>query len=221
VIGITTDIVAVEGRERCAMYPSYARAVAEAGGLAVLLPHELACVHDLADRLDGFVFTGGDDPSMEEFGEVTDARATRLHPDRQHFEVALMKAVLEREKPMLGVCLGMQLLALLSGGRLNQHLEPPTAHQHWEVEHEVLVDMSDASRGVSLRDGTVLSRHKQAVTDPGTMRVLARSSDGLIEAIGADGRTFCMGVQWHPERTRERALGGALFEALVAAARGV
>ncbi len=212
-IAITTDIVEVESRERTAMYPSYARSVAQAGGVPVLLPHEPGTIVDLIERVDGFVFTGGDDPRMEEFGVATDPRATLLHPDRQRFEVELLRQVLARDKPILGVCLGMQLLALVSRGMLDQQLGQPEAGNHWEQEHAV-----QPEAGASLCAGMVLSRHRQAVSDAGVMRVLARSPDGVIEAIGDPERRYCLGVQWHPERTREPALGSRLFEALVAAA---
>ena len=213
-IAITTDIVEVASRERTAMYPSYARSVAQAGGLPVLLPHEQGNIGEFVERCDGFVFTGGDDPRMEEFGVATDPRATLLHPDRQRFEVELLRQVLVRDKPVLGVCLGMQLLALVSRGMLDQRLGEPVAANHWEQEHAV-----QPEAGASLCAGKVLSRHRQAVSDAGVLHVLARAPDGIIEAVGDPERRFCLGVQWHPERTREPALGSRLFEALVAAAQ--
>lgn len=213
-IGITTDVITHEGRERSAMYPSYARAIVAAGGAPVLLTHELESIPTLLDRLDGYVFTGGDDPVTELFGQPTDPRATRLHPARQAFEVALLRA-LERnrpEAPVLGVCLGMQLMALVAEGRLNQHMPSsvPTADLHWEREHVICPEA-----GSGLVAGRVLSRHKQAVDDPGRLQVLARSEDGVIEAIGDAARRFYVGVQWHPERTGDAACGRAVVEQFV------
>lgn len=213
-IGITTDVITHEARERCAMYPSYARAIVNAGGTPVLLTQELDSVPTLVARLDGFLFSGGDDPVTESFGQPTDPRVTRLHPARQEFEVALLRA-LERnrpEAPVLGVCLGMQLMALVAGGKLNQHMPSllPTADLHWEREHEVRPEARSSSYA-----GRVLSRHKQAVDHPGRLQVLARAEDGVIEAIGDPARRFYVGVQWHPERTRDAACGRAVLERLV------
>lgn len=214
-IGITSDVVTVEGRERIAMYPSYARAVAACGGIPVLLTHEVGVVRDLVDRLDGFVLTGGDDPAMEEFGDVTDHRVTRLHPDRQRFEVSLLRELEARanEKPVLGVCLGMQMMALVAGGKLDQYLPDscPTAAMHWEQEHEIVPS------GAGWLRGRVLSRHKQAVRDVGRLSVLASAPDGIVEAVGDPRRKFFVGVQWHPERTSDDAVGAQIFRALVQA----
>lgn len=219
-IGITTDIITHDGRERCATYPSYARAVSQAGGTPVLLTHETASIPQLVERLDGFVFTGGDDPRTEEFGAPTDPRTTPLHPDRQAFEVALLRA-LEAQRPdtpVLGVCLGMQLMALVAGGRLEQHMPATraTAHEHWEKLHQLV-----PGSGWEFGAGEVLSRHRQAVSHPGRLQALAHAPDGVIEAIGDAARKVYLGVQWHPERTHGHSLGKDLFELLVSAARGL
>jgi len=213
-IGITTDVITHHGRERCAMYPSYARAVAAAGGAPVLLSHEVDSIGTLVEALHGFVFTGGDDPRTEEFGEPTDPRATLLHPDRQRFEIALLRELSKRrpDTPVLGVCLGMQLMSLVAGGSLDQHLPEScaTADDHWEREHAIV-----PGEAWEFGSGLVLSRHRQAVRDPGTLGVLARAHDGIIEAVGDPARRFYLGVQWHPERTARRSLGGELFDRLV------
>jgi len=214
-IGITTDIVEVEGRERCAMYPSYARAVLAAGGTPVLLGHDLPAIDSLIARLDGFVLTGGDDPVMEDFGVPTDPRVTRLHPDRQAFEVDLLRRLADHpDTPVLGVCLGMQLMALVSGGTLDQYMPDrgDEAALHWEHEHAIV-----GNDGWGFGEGAVLSRHKQAVTAAGGMRVVATAPDGVIEAIDEPGRSFYLGVQWHPERTADEGCGADIFAAFVRA----
>ncbi len=213
-IGITTDVVCVEGRERCASYPSYARAVVEAGGVPVFLSHDLCAIDGLIARLDGFVLTGGDDPVMEAFGAATDPRVTPVHADRQAFEVALLRALQadRPDVPVLGVCLGMQMMALVAGGTLEQYMPDrgPEADAHWEHEHAI-VGTSDWRFGT----GPVLSRHKQAVSEAGGLRVVATAPDGVIEAVDDPGRLFYVGVQWHPERTAAAGCGADVFQTLV------
>ncbi len=216
-IGITTDVIVHESRVRSAMYPSYARALVEAGAAPVLLTQEVDSIPWLIGRLDGFLFSGGDDPRTEEFGQATDPRATPMHPDRQRFEVALLRA-LEQERPeaaVLGVCLGMQLMSLVAGGRLDQHLPAtlPSAGDHWDKMHEIMPEP-----GCALGPGAVHSRHKQAVVQPGSLGVLARAQDGVIEAVGDRSRAFYVGVQWHPERTDDAANGPGLLRRFVRAA---
>jgi len=216
-IGISSDVLVCDGRQRVGSYPAYAAAVVAAGGAPVLLTHELESIAAVIDRLDGFVLTGGDDPAMEAFAAVTDSRVTLVDSKRQGFEVALLRALAEHkpDAPVLGVCLGMQMMALTSGGTLDQYLPdtPGLAEGHWERQHAII-----GQDGWGFGDATaVLSRHKQAVADAGSMRVVARAPDGLIEAVDDPARHFCLGVQWHPERTNDRAAGAAIFEALVAA----
>lgn len=221
-IGITTDIVDRNGRETSQVTTAYASAVRRAGGLPVLLCADIDLVDLYLNTITGLVLTGGDDPRMEPFGGVTHPKATPLHPLRQAFESRLIERLHETRPnvPVLGVCLGMQMLALHAGGTLDQHM-PDTRHdaaRHWEGAHEVLPTGNAISPRLQLDRGIVRSRHKQAVSSPGSMTTLALSDDGIIEAIADPERPFVLGVQWHPERTEDPKLGDRLFEALVAAA---
>ncbi|HED52884.1 MAG TPA: gamma-glutamyl-gamma-aminobutyrate hydrolase family protein, partial [Phycisphaerales bacterium] len=111
----------------------------------------------------------------------------------------------------------MQMMALHAGGSLNQHL--PDTHPdhaiHWDNEHEIL-----PSTDALFSRGAVHSRHRQAVENPGDMGVLAIAPDGLIEAVNDPGRPFYVGVQWHPERTDDPALGAMLFQKLISCVNG-
>ncbi len=203
-IGITAD--ADERTYKCAR--AYSALVAEAGGTPVILPHRLDRLGEYLEWCAGFVLTGGDDPKMEEFGSATHPKATPLDPQRQAFEVALIRAAAPTQ-PILGVCLGMQLMALVAGGRLDQHLpETHAGHEaHWgQKTHPVSGDLGT---------GAVLSHHRQAVADPGRLKVVARAHDGLIEAVADPACRFRLGVQWHPERTADPPLGRLLFGRLV------
>ena len=226
VIGITADLAEVEGRgprAQCAM--AYCRAVAAAGGVPVILPPIEVAAGEHLKRCDGLVLTGGDDPRVEPFGDVTHAKASPLvHPERQAYEAALLR-LLEGHThlsgggiPVLGVCLGMQMMALVAGGRLNQHMpdDVPTAAAHaGNAVHRV----KPVVEGV-LPEGEVTSCPHQAVRESGRLRVVATAEDGVIEAIDDPSRRFYLGVQWHPERTADPGLGAGLFARLVEAARG-
>lgn len=209
----------------CAL--AYAQAVERAGGVPVVLPPIVELIPSQLELCRGFVLTGGDDPRTEMFGEQTHSMAKPMHACRQEYEVGLLRALDSRQQaPVLGVCLGMQLMALCAGGRLDQHMPDnvPTAAQHaansthgLEIEPggHVLARCMAAGGGASCR---VTSHHRQAVSEAGRLRVVARAPDGVIEAIDDPARAFYLGVQWHPERTAHLGAGQALFEALVAAA---
>jgi putative glutamine amidotransferase len=221
IIGITTDIVDPgQGKPLkadCSL--AYARDVAASGCVPVLLPPILELVPEHVRICQGFIFTGGDDPRMEPFGAATHPAAKPVHPDRQAYETRLLDLLAQDRPrtPVLGVCLGMQMMALHAGGGLNQHLPDTlaTASVHRGL-HEIRCESRDEPR-FRLVDGPVWSNHHQAVDRPGRLTVLARSPDGVIEAVADPGRPFYVGVQWHPERTPEPALGIAIFNYLAAA----
>jgi len=215
-VGITCDTI--DGRSVCPA--TYTRAVTEAGGIPVCLPNIAGHAEAYADRFDAFVFTGGEDPDMAPFGEATHARATVVEPGRQAFETALLRELEtnHKDKPALCVCLGMQWMALLAGGSLDQHMPDalPTHDDHaGDHRHPIEPAVADAW----LPAGTVTSKHHQAVIDPGTLRIVARAHDGVIEAIDDPGRRFYRGVQWHPERTDSAPLGIDLYRELIGANR--
>jgi putative glutamine amidotransferase len=227
-VGITTDLLTPppDGPVRLAVGLGYARAVADAGGIPVLLAAIPGLEAEYARRCDAFVFTGGDDPRTEPFGVPTHPRATPMHPQRQEFETRLLEVLRDAaaDKPVLGVCLGMQMMALVSGGVLDQHMPDsrPDAGRHWGREHAIVPFRDESSVGTVARivAGLAHSRHRQAVMDAGRLSVRAISDDGVIEAVADPARAFYLGVQWHPERTDDPNLGRELFRRLVAAARG-
>ncbi len=210
VIGITADL----DMARYQVAEAYAAAVRQAGGVPVILPCEPRCAAAYVRLCDGLVLSGGGDPATERWGQLTHPRARQMDPKRQAFEVALLEALdAESEVPVLGICLGMQLMGLHKGGRLDQCLSEslPTAESH-------APGRSHAVSG-ELGCGPVHSHHRQALADPGALSVIARSEDGLIEAVRDEARSFYVGVQWHPERTEDEALGPGLFRSLIEAAR--
>ena len=216
-IGITTDLMIRNDRPTAYATQTYAQSVLASGGIPVLLPPVDVDVHELLARFDGFILSGGDDPVMEPFGKATHPKVTPVLQARQTFETALLKALESQpDIPVLGICLGMQMMAIVSGGELDQYMPDscPTHEQHWNQEHEIRsMDESVLSPGV------VLSRHKQAISDPAHYRVLATSPDGVIEAFDDPSRAFTLGIQWHPERTKLHELGQLIFDRFVDACR--
>lgn len=208
-IGISADADA----DRYALRRAYVEAVIAADGLPVILPCRADLAADFIARCDGILISGGDDPHMEHWGQATHPQARPMHPDRQAFEIALLRALDQRpQTPALGVCLGMQLMGLHAGGSLNQHLPDtlPTAADHRGGHlHQV---------HTRLGQGSVASFHHQALSDAGLMQVIGTSDDGVIEAVQRSDRPFYLGVQWHPERTSDPRLGVGVIRRLVAAA---
>lgn len=225
-IGITVSVHEVESGLEYTSSWHYSRAVAEAGGVPVLLPEEPDLAEAYAQRCDGFVLSGGDDPRMEPFGVPTHPQATVIHPRRQAFDLALL-AALERQppKPTLGICLGMQLMTLVHGGTLHQHLPEvcPDAPRHRRQEHEVtlegraglLAKLAGALQGRPV----VWSNHHQAAATAGRLLVTARGPGAVIEAVEDPSRPFYLGVQWHPERGNDSPLNQGLLASLVRACR--
>ncbi len=210
-IGVTMDLVEDQARLR----RPYLRAIEAAGGIGVPIAPIPGTGRPMLERLDALIFSGGDDPDTTTFGDPVHPKATLVAPDRQAFELELLDLLdtVHTDLPVLGICLGMQLMGLHAGGRLDQHLPDrlETAADHWNgARHFVSGDIS----------GTVFSHHRQALVEPGRFRVTAVSPDGVIEAIEDPDRPFRLGVQWHPERTDDPATGKAIFERLVRATGG-
>lgn len=210
------------GAERQYQYleTSYARAVAECGGTPVYLPVS-GDAGGLLERLDGLLLPGGGDfaptqayPQSVDFDLVPE--------DLLGFDRGLLADALERELPVLGICYGMQLLALQCGGSLHHHIpeDVPEAGPHQlprpDGRHPLQVEPGTRLAEILGEIATsVNSRHHQAVAEVGAgLRISARADDGVIEAVERDGARFCVGVQWHPEGMpdthRDRLFGAFL-----------
>jgi putative glutamine amidotransferase len=231
VIGITLDSEEPGGYSNLPWYAlrqNYAGAVIRAGGLPIALPHEPDEAEEYLARLAGLIVTGGAfdvDPALFGAGERHPTVVTKDR--RTAFELALTKGAIGRDMPVLGICGGQQLLHVVLGGALIQHIpdEVPGALAHeqpnprTEPGHSVAVTRGTLlHRIVGLDELQVNSAHHQAARDaPAGLIVNATAPDGVIEGIEAADRTFCLGVQWHPEYGVS-AGDRPIFDAFVAAA---
>ncbi len=232
VIGITLDF---ETKPGYSVYPwyalreNYSKAISHQNAIPLLLPHEEACAEDYADMIDGLVLTGGDfdiDPSL--YGAAFKHEKVTTKHTRTQFEIALTKAMLKRNKPILGICAGEQLLNVLLGGTLIQHipdsypncLEHEQKNPRHEPGHSITVEQNTLlHRIVGTQNMDVNSSHHQAVATVGPDVVInAVAPDGVIEGIEYTKHPFCLGVEWHPEYESSEQ-DRAIFRALVEAAR--
>ena len=190
----------------------------------------MATIPEILARVDGLIFSGGGDVRMERFGELNHPAAKLVDERRQTFELALLDALAtaRRDLPVLGICLGMQYMALHAGGKFCQHMPDSilTAATHYNNQLHSLVPRTTDShlmRGLentNLRRERVTSYHHQAMTSTGTLTLTATAPDGVIEAVEDSSRAFYVGVQWHPERgQRVGPFNSRLFELLIAAGR--
>jgi putative glutamine amidotransferase len=196
---------------------AYVEAVTLAGGRPVLLPPDGTDAGVLW-VLDGLVLAGGADLGPELYGSTPEP-LTDTRPVRDAGEILLARAGLDADLPILGVCRGMQLLVVAAGGRLHQHLPDVLGHEKHRPAPGVYgsqpARFADGSRVAALMgdDVEINCYHHQGVADPGTLTVTGRAADGLPEAVEDPGRRFVLGVQWHPEVTRDERLFGALVQA--------
>jgi putative glutamine amidotransferase len=201
---------------------SYVWAIEEAGGRPLLVPPSLEAIEETLDALDGIVLSGGADLDPALWGEEPHEATFGVDPLRDSAELALLRAALDRDLPVLAVCRGSQVLNVALGGDLEQHIPDRLGHDGHKVtpgtfaEHPV--EMLPGTRLHHLiGDGAhVRSHHHQGYRRLGEgLREAARAEDGTIEAIEDPARRFAIGVLWHPEAGEDRRL----FEALVAEAR--
>jgi putative glutamine amidotransferase len=225
VIGLTTyreDASWGVWLQRADLLPTaYAAAVEATGGVPLLLPPvaQVGAADAVVARLDGLVVSGGADVDPERYGAEPHPRTAAWRPDRDAWEAALLDAAEAAGLPVLGVCRGMQLMAVHAGGRLDQHTPDLVDHERHspggDEFGEVAVTTLSGSRVAALVGDhlTVSCHHHQSVrTHPG-FEPAAHAADGTLEAMEAPGDRFCVAVQWHPETASDVGLLAGLVRA--------
>jgi putative glutamine amidotransferase len=201
---------------------TYPAAVQRAGGLAVVLPPDDAAVgapDPLLDRIDALLLAGGADVDPATYGATRHPETGPTWPERDRFEVALVRRALDRAMPVLGVCRGMEIMDVALGGTLVQHLDETDRHRHTPGafgDHEVrLQEGSLAARAAGAERLTVKSHHHQGVDTlgEGLFATGWAVGDEVVEAIESPDHPFALGVLWHPEEDADSGIIGSLVEA--------
>lgn len=235
IIGVTLDVEQGGKPGNFSKMPHYAvrqnycTAVSDLGAVALPLPHDVKAVEHYLTLIDGLIVTGGGfDVPPEYYGEKVASDKVSTKDQRTAFEFAITRGAIEQKKPVLGICGGEQLLNVVLGGTLIQHI-PDTIPN--ALEHEQKNARTEPGHDITIAPGTLLhticgarnaavnTAHHQAVgkVPPGVV-VNATSADGVIEGLELSTHPFCLGVQWHPEYFVS-SIDKKIFEAFVAACR--
>jgi gamma-glutamyl-gamma-aminobutyrate hydrolase PuuD len=198
---------------------AYVKAIEAAGGRALLVPPSEDAIEETLDALDGILFSGGSDIDPSAYGHDAHDATENVRPDRDRGELALLRAALERDMPVLAVCRGSQVLNVARGGDLVQHLPDVVGdekHKHTPgvfADHEVEVQ-ADTRLGAAVGERVpVKSHHHQGFGRIGEGLVeTAWADDGTLEALEDPSKRFAVGVLWHPEEGEDAALFHALVE---------
>lgn len=209
IIGIV-PLVDIE-RESYWMLPGYMKGIEQAGGIPLMLPltSDEENLQQLAEELDGFLYAGGQDISPNLYAQRRSRMCGQCCHERDEMETILFRMVYEQDKPLLGICRGIQCINVVMGGTLYQDL--PSEHssdtEHHQIPpydvpvHSVKI-IGDSPLYKLLKKETLMvnSYHHQAIlTLAPKVSAMAVSEDGLIEAVCVPKKRFIWGIQWHPE----------------------
>jgi putative glutamine amidotransferase len=206
----------------------YSKAVRLAGGIAILLPPVESDPAAILEIVDGLIFTGGGDIEPALYNGIMHPTIYGIDPERDASELPLAKLALKTNIPILGICRGLEVLMVASGGDLIPHVPEEFGEA---VIHRIEV-LRPAQHSVQILPGsrladivgttvleTVVSWHHQAVRRaPMGWRVTAQAPDGVIEALEHEHHTWAIALQWHPEMSLGDALQQQIFQAFVDAA---
>jgi putative glutamine amidotransferase len=228
IIGLTTyreEAAWGVWHQRADILPAqYAGAVESTGGVPLLLPPlaQEGAADAVIARMDGLVISGGADVDPARYGADPHPRTAGWRPDRDAWESALLDAAEAAGVPVLGVCRGMQVMAVNAGGRLDQHTPDLVGHEQHSPggdEFGVIEVTTVAGSRVSSLLGDTLAvncHHHQSVADHPGFVASAHAADGTLEAMEAGGDRFCVAVQWHPETAADVGLLAGLVRAAAA-----
>lgn len=218
-----------EKKDSIWMLPGYLTAVMQAGGCPVILPfsNDDDLINQFAVKFDGFLFTGGHDVSPALYNEKKSKHCGFVYELRDKMESKLFYTLMNMDKPIFGICRGIQLFNVLLGGSLYQDL--PTEYSQ-SVSHEQKPPYDEPAHCVDIAQNTPLedllkvnslqvnSYHHQAIKSLSSkLAVMATSEDGLVEAVYMPEKRFVWAVQWHPELSLNENSSKALLSAFVKA----
>lgn len=231
IIGITAwrrELDTFLGRELLqSLSTYYSDAAINAGLTPIMYPNgqDAAEADRLISLVDGVLISGGDDIDPASYGQTSGDHVRGSNVDVDAFEVALLKAARQQNKPVLAICRGIQLLNIALGGTLQQEITSEGAVHDAITPSTDPDELSARSHAIHLEKDSILSEiyqsselkvntlHHQGVGElAGDLIVEGVAPDGLIEAARCDGSWWALGVQWHPERM-ESADHGPLFVA--------
>lgn len=231
IIGVSSVIGYEDNVERSCTNTEYTNSIIKAGGAPILIPvtPDPSLLEQYADMCDGFLFTGGIDISPFFFGEQPSPLNGETSMRLDNFQVSLARIVLERRKPYLGICRGLQLVNVVCGGTLYQDIREfkPDVLKHQQetdrgdISHLVTAEPGSRIESLFGREFWINSHHHQSVKAVGKgLKVTAAAPDGIIEALEAADYPYGVSVQWHPEVMLEHA-GSMLplFEDFIAACK--
>lgn len=240
VIGITCSVEEKEDRKR--KYPiifpfdylkrSYYLAIEKAGGVPVLFPNlkDLGLIDYFLELVDGLLLSGGYDVKPECYGERLGHKSVKLTPDRDKFELALVRKARKRKIPILGICRGHQLINVAFGGTLYQDLSlrAGKTFKHksgkildYQKKHRVVIKKgSKLFYILGKKEMEVNTSHHQIIKDtaPGFIPTAWSKEDGVIEGLESQKDRYLLSVQWHPEVNFGEKNSRLLFESLVRSA---
>ena len=221
-IGITSVYSADKKSGSIIVDFAYIKAVTEAGGTPLILPaiSEDQIIKQYVELLDGLVLVGGDDIPPSAYGRQPHETVKIMPMQRYDFESRLISLWWESGKPLLGICLGMQFTNVVAGGTLIQDIpsQVGTKVKHRGFHHVKIEPKSSLAKILGSEQACVYSNHHQAVKDLGRdLKIIARSEDGLAEAMERTDGKFGIFVQWHPEAGDNIEHRNAIYGALVCA----
>ncbi len=206
-----------ESNKKYTLHDHYCKAIESSGGIPIITSFEnTEHIDQLLDVVGGVLLSGGGDIHSKHFNEELHEKASLIYEPRDNFEIELCKKALERDIPILCICRGMQLVNVVLGGSLHQHIEGHVNDTE-DLMHPVkIVENSYFEKIYGNKTFEVTSLHHQAIKDLGrNVEVIAYSEDNIVEAVKVNNKTFVVGLQYHPERIYDKVESKILFDEFI------
>lgn len=215
IIGIVANVMTIDhgltiGAERAYLNQDYINAVLKVGGIPIILPvvDDLTIIEEQISFCDGIIISGGQDIHPKFYGENQHKKLGEVDSDVDRYQLELAQIAIFKDMPLLGICRGMQLINVASGGTLYQDLSEKSddilkhlqSGKRYDICHNIRIEEGSILYAVFGSSTKVNSYHHQAVKDLGEgLSITAVADDGIVEGIEMKGKKFVVGVQWHPE----------------------